>query len=75
VIRSLTLAVRILHLALRPSPPLPFDAIVGYNALLDAADKPAAMPDAGRAAGAAAACSVLAERVPRYTQRLYALID
>jgi putative ATPase len=60
-------------LAPRPSP-LHFDAIVGHNALLDEADKNTAcrllaellLPDG---------VISLAERAPRHTQRLYALLD
>ncbi len=51
-----------------------FDAIVGNNALLDAVDKQAAI---ALIAGLLAEDGVisLAERVPRHTQRLYALAD
>jgi putative ATPase len=56
------------------APPLPFDAIVGYNALLDAADKAAAMQMLA-ALLAPQGVLVLAERAPRYTQRLHRLVD
>ena len=61
-------------LASRPSPLLRFDAIVGYNALLDEADKPAACRLLAALLAPGGAISI-AERVPRHTQRLYALID
>ena len=56
------------------APPLTFDAIVGYNALLDAADKAAAVQMLA-ALLAPRGVLVLAERAPRYTQRLYRLAD
>ncbi|MFO7632243.1 MAG: AAA family ATPase [Caldilinea sp.] len=58
----------------RPSPNIRFDAIVGHNALLDATDKAASCR---LLAGLLAPGGVisLAERVPRHTQRLYALVD
>ncbi len=53
---------------------LRFDAIIGYNGLLDAADKGAAV---GALVGVLAQDGVisLAERAPRYMQRLYDLVD
>jgi putative ATPase len=61
-------------LALRPSPHLRFDAIVGYNALLDVVDKGAACRLLADLLAPGGVIS-LAERVPQRTQRLYALID
>lgn len=51
-----------------------FDALVGYNALFDQADKPALFQ---LLAGLLASQGVLslAERIPRHTQRLYQLVD
>ncbi len=59
---------------LAPSSRLRFDAIVGYNALLDEADKAAACQELASLLAPGGVIS-LAERVPRRTQRLYALID
>ena len=56
------------------APLLRFDAIVGYNALLDEADKPAACRLLAALLAPGGVIS-LAERVPRRTQRLYALVD
>jgi putative ATPase len=56
------------------TPSLRFDAIVGYNALLDEADKAAACQELATLLAPDGVIS-LAERVPRRTQRLYALID
>jgi len=61
-------------LASRPAPLLRFDAIVGYNSLLDAADKSAACRLLAALLTPGGVIS-LAERVPRRTQRLYALVD
>jgi putative ATPase len=59
-----------------PSPPgsLAFDAIVGYNALLEEADKPAAFAMLAELLGTTGVLS-LAERVPAATQRIYRLVD
>ncbi|MCS6825674.1 MAG: AAA family ATPase [Caldilinea sp.] len=61
-----------------PSPlsplPLRFDAIVGYNALLDESDKYAACRLLAELLASRGVIS-LAERIPRYTQRLYALFE
>ncbi len=51
-----------------------FDAIIGYNGLMDAADKGAAVGALVEALGPGGTIS-LAERAPRYTQRLYDLVD
>jgi putative ATPase len=59
---------------LETAPHLTFDAIVGYNALLDSADKAAAVAMLA-ALLAPQGVLVLAERVPRYTQRLHGLVD
>lgn len=61
-------------LAPRPSPLLRFDAIVGHNVLLDEADKAAMCRLLAKLLLPSGVIS-LAERVPRHTQRLYALID
>jgi len=53
---------------------LHFDAVVGYNALFDQPDKRAAIAQLTALLGAQGIIS-LADRVPRYTQRLYQLID
>ncbi|HHY58428.1 MAG TPA: AAA family ATPase [Chloroflexi bacterium] len=55
-------------------PTLRFDAIVGYNALLDETDKAAVCRLLAEFLAPGGVIS-LAERVPRHTQRLYALID
>jgi len=62
------------RLLLDSSPDLRFDALVGFNALITAADKAQAtklladlLADGGRLS--------LAERAPRHTQRLYQLLD
>ena len=55
-------------------PRLRFDAIVGYNALLDEADKGAVCRLLAELLAPGGVIS-LAERVPRRTQRLYTLID
>jgi putative ATPase len=57
----------------RPSPLLHFDAIVGHNALLDEADKLAACQLLAELLAPDGVIS-LAERIPRHTQRLYALV-
>jgi putative ATPase len=67
-------SVGLLTSKLRSAPRLYFDAIVGYNALLDEADKPAACRLLADLLARGGVLS-LAERVPRRTQRLYALID
>ena len=51
-----------------------FDALVGYNALLDYADKAAAIYTLTSLLTPHAIIS-LAERIPRHTQRLYRLVD
>ena len=51
-----------------------FDAIIGYNALFDLADKTAAVALLVPLLGPRGTLS-LAERVPRHTQRLYQLVD
>jgi putative ATPase len=51
-----------------------FDAIIGYNGLLDVADKAAVVQLLAPHLAPLATLS-LAERMPRYTQRLYALVD
>jgi putative ATPase len=81
---SLTVGVRTVAPPLPLAPPLRsgfggshllrFDAIVGYNALLDEADKPAACRLLADLLAPGGVIS-LAERVPRRTQRLYALVD
>ena len=53
---------------------LRFDAIVGYNALLDEPDKGAASRLLAQLLAPAGILS-LAERVPRRSQRVYALVD
>ena len=53
---------------------LRFDALVGYNALLDLADKTGAVALLARWLSPQGIIS-LGERIPRQTQRLYALID
>jgi putative ATPase len=61
----------------RPTPHashLTFDAIVGHNALLDAADKAGALQMLASCL-APHGVIVLAERVPRHTQRLHRLVD
>jgi putative ATPase len=55
-------------------PPPRFDAIVGYNALLDLLDKPAAIRLLATLLAPGGVIS-LAERIPRHTQRLYKLFD
>ncbi|GIK72671.1 MAG: hypothetical protein BroJett021_16590 [Chloroflexota bacterium] len=61
-------------LAPRNSQLLRFDAIVGHNALIDEADKGAVCRLLTELLAPGGVIS-LAERVPRHTQRLYALID
>jgi putative ATPase len=51
-----------------------FDAIVGYNALIDEADKAAALGMLAALLAPAGTIS-LAERVPAATQRIYRLVD
>ncbi len=51
-----------------------FDALVGMNALLDAPDKPAAAALLASLLAPGGVIS-LAERIPRHTQRLHALVD
>lgn len=53
---------------------LRFDAILGYNALVDVADRPGTVQEIVALLAAQGVVS-LAERIPRHTQRLYALID
>ncbi|MFN3331648.1 MAG: AAA family ATPase, partial [Caldilinea sp.] len=65
---------RPLQLTTPSSPLLRFDAIVGHNALLDEADKGAVCQLLAELLAPGGVIS-LAERVPRYTQRLYALVD
>ena len=59
---------------LKDEPALRFDAIVGYNALLDLADKADAITLLARLLSPQGIIS-LGERIPRQTQRLYTLID
>jgi putative ATPase len=54
--------------------PKSFDAIVGYNALMEVADKAAAVQIL-RSLLAQEGILSLAERIPRHTQRLYRLVD
>ena len=61
-------------LATRNSQLLRFDAIIGYNALLDETDKVAVCRLLAELLAPGGVIS-LAERVPRRTQRLYALVD
>ncbi len=64
-----------LQLALPPTESkILFDAIVGYNALLDVSDKAAALTVIAGHLAAQGTLS-LAERVARHTQRLYNLVD
>jgi putative ATPase len=56
------------------SPAIRFDAIVGYNVLIDEPDKSAAFRLIAGLLAPEAVIS-LAERIPRRTQRLYALVD
>ncbi|MFN8468349.1 MAG: AAA family ATPase [Caldilineaceae bacterium] len=67
-----------LFLQLASGGPLPgslaFDAIVGYNALIDEADRAAAFGLLGELLGPEGVIS-LAERVPAATQRIYRLVD
>jgi len=69
-----------LRLAAGAAPPgtqraaLLFDAVVGYNVLLDEPDKAAAFDLLAHLLTPGGVIS-LAERVPRYTQRLYQLVD
>jgi putative ATPase len=51
-----------------------FDAVVGYNALIDEADKAASFALMGGLLGPGGVIS-LAERVPAATQRIYRLVD
>lgn len=51
-----------------------FDALVGYNALFDQADKPSLLKLLADLVAPTGLIS-LAERVPRHTQRLYQLVD
>lgn len=51
-----------------------FDALVGYNALMDVADKAAAVALLTSLLARRGSIN-LAERIPRYTQRLYKLVD
>ena len=51
-----------------------FDAVVGYNALIDEADKAAALASLRDLLAPAGVLS-LAERVPAATQRIYRLVD
>ncbi|MFN8489734.1 MAG: AAA family ATPase [Caldilineaceae bacterium] len=55
-------------------PAILFDALIGYNALLDSADKAAAIKILRTLLAENGALS-LAERISRHTQRLYQLID
>lgn len=59
---------------LAAEPELLFDAIVGRNALLHSPDKAAALAQL-KAVLAADGWLALAERIPRHTQRIYALVD
>ena len=60
-------------LAAQPGAPSRFDAVVGHNVLLEAADKPAAVARICALVAEGGAIS-LAERLPRETQRLYRLV-
>ncbi|MCE7986589.1 MAG: AAA family ATPase [Caldilinea sp. CFX5] len=51
-----------------------FDAVVGYNALFDQADKPALFKLLASLLAPQGYLS-LAERIPRHTQRIYQLVD
>ncbi len=51
-----------------------FDALVGYNALMDVPDKAAAVQTLASLISHQGVIS-LAERIPRHTQRLYKLVD
>lgn len=51
-----------------------FDALVGYNAIFDQADKPALFKLLAALIAPHGIIS-LAERIPRHTQRLYGLVD
>ncbi|MEZ4860537.1 MAG: AAA family ATPase [Caldilineaceae bacterium] len=57
-----------------PISSLRFDAIVGYNALFDQPDKPARFTLLASLLAKSGVLTV-AERIPRYTQRLYQLVD
>ena len=61
-------------MAEHPDRPLRFDAVIGHNALMDVNDK---MEAAALVAELLAPSGVisLADRIPRHTQRLYALVD
>jgi putative ATPase len=59
---------------LEDEPSLRFDAIIGYNALLDLADKASAFAVLAELLRPHGVIS-LGERIPRRTQRLYALVD
>ena len=54
--------------------PQAFDALIGFNALLDEVDKPAAIALL-RGLLAPGGIASLAERIPRHTQRIYALVE
>jgi putative ATPase len=54
--------------------PAAFDALVGFNALLDEADKPAVVALLRDLLAPGGVIS-LAERIPRHTQRIYALVE
>ena len=54
--------------------PATFDALVGFNALLDETHKPAAVALLRDLLAPGGAIS-LAERIPRHTQRIYALVE
>lgn len=60
--------------ALMQGETLQFDAIVGYNVLFNETDKAAVITNLSAHLTAGGRVS-LAERVPRHTQRLYALVD
>ncbi|MFN8442281.1 MAG: AAA family ATPase [Caldilineaceae bacterium] len=54
--------------------PKHFDAVIGYNALIDIADKVQTIGSMVKVLAPEGVIS-LAERVPRYTQRIYRLVD
>ena len=71
---ELSLLLRVRASSMREASPEHFDAIVGINGLLDAPDKQAAAALLAALLAEGGAIS-LAERIPRHTQRLYALVD
>ncbi|MFN2201920.1 MAG: AAA family ATPase [Caldilineaceae bacterium] len=61
-------------MAEHPDRSLYFEAVVGHNALIDVEDKAAAVGVIAEVLAPSGVVS-LADRVPRHTQRLYALVD